>query len=75
MTITITFDDSVSKNLLQNIALARGLSDVTDDEVRVHIGQMIGKNLGDLAVSGEAIRQRNESESTIRQAIEKITVS
>lgn len=75
MTITITFDDSVSKNLLQNIALARGLNDVTDDQVREHLGQMIGKQLGDLAINGDTIRLRLESEAPIREAVAKISVS
>src|SRR5262245_35933583 len=75
MTITISIDDSAAKDILQNIALAKAMTDVSDDEVRTRLGQDIAKDIVNLTKQGQQIRKRNEEQAEIAAAVAKISVT
>jgi hypothetical protein len=65
MTITIQIDDSVASELIQNVGLAMGLNEVTDEEARMALGEDFKRQIRARAVQGQTIRERKkETEST-----------
>lgn len=75
MKITIDIDDTAANDVLQNIALAKGWTDVTDEQARVKLGQDIGKEITQLARTGQNIKKRNEEQATLDASLAKVTVS
>lgn len=75
MKITIDIDDSALKDVLQNIALSKGMVDVTDEQVRVRLGQDIGKDISAQARNGQLIRKRNAEQAEIDASLGKVSVS
>ena len=75
MTITIEIDDSAAKDVFQNIALAKGWTEVSDDQARQLYGQEIARQIATLAKQGILIAKRREEEKEIEASLLKVSVS
>ena len=75
MTITLTIDPSVETETIQNVALAMGLNDVTDEEARVALGNAFKKQTEELAKRGQTTRERQKELEETEQANKLISVA
>lgn len=75
MKIIIDIDESAKGTVMQNVALAKGWSDVTDDQAKELLGQEIAKDVVSLASNGQLIRKRNEERAEIAGSLGKVSVS
>lgn len=74
MKIAIDIPDDVAPDILQNAALALGMTEVTEEQVRLRVGQDFAKNLIALARQGQSIKKRNEEQAELDAAVAKVTV-
>lgn len=72
MIISITIDDSAATLVMQDIALARGWTKLTDDEVRVRLADELRDTVLNLALAGDSIKVRNEQQAEIRAQFNKV---
>lgn len=74
MTITIQIEDDASKDIWQNVALATGMSQVTDAEVQQRVGEDFVKDLRAKTKRGKELAERAAEQAEIEAALGKISV-
>lgn len=76
MTITITIDPAVESVGIQTIAVALGVSNVTDAEAKTHLANDLKKRVAELYVRGDRIiRERAAEADAVNAAAAYITAS
>lgn len=75
MTITITIHDSAASVVMQNIARAKGWSQLSDDEVRAKLAEDTAISMRALARTGQLLLQRQKEQDAISDELTKIIVA
>lgn len=70
MTITITIDDDAAPGILQNIAAAKGWTDLTNDEIKAKVGADLAEEIAELAVRGDAVRRDAEAKAAAKAVVD-----
>lgn len=74
MTITIEIQDDASKDIWQNVALALGMSQVTDQQVQQRVGEDFVKDLRSKTKRGKELAERAAEQAEVDAALGKISV-
>jgi hypothetical protein len=69
ITLTLTLDDAVSSQIVQDAALAIGVTGSTDAECVDHLKAKIRADLRALVIRGTEMRKRAEAEAAAQAAI------
>lgn len=74
ITLSLTIDDSVASQLIQDAALATGVQGVTDEQAMGYVKEYIRKTLSNLAVQGATQRERAAADAAKQAAISAAVV-
>ncbi len=74
MTITINIDDTASKDIWQNVALALGMTQVDDQQVQQRVGEDFVKDLRAKTKRGKDIAERAAEQAEVDASLGKISV-